>query len=59
MGTPQGTKQSLQLEGLKEDLEVDMYVPEQDYHMNVKINGTAGLEDKMKDKNITDWKGVL
>lgn len=27
--------------------------------MNVKINGTDGLEEKMKDKNITDWKGVL
>lgn len=27
--------------------------------MNIKVNGTEGLEDKMKDKNITDWTGVL
>ena len=58
-GTPYGTKQQMKFEGLKEDLEIDMYVPEQDYHMNIKVNGTQGLEEKMKDKNITDWTGVL
>lgn len=59
MGTPQGTKQALKLEGLKDDLEVDIYVPEQDYHMHIKLNGTEGLEERMKDKNITDWNGIL
>ena len=27
--------------------------------MNIKLNGTDGLEEKMKNKNITDWTGLL
>lgn len=59
--THHGTKKTVSFSDLKSDLDITLKVQDehQDYQLKVHLNGTVGLEENMKDKNITAWNGYV
>lgn len=40
-------------------MDIDLSVKDQNYNLNIKINGTEGLNEKFEGKNITSWNGFV